>query len=205
MEFCPAGLSSLQSFTTPAMPMASNQSDGRKILDSDCGEFHRDCRADLLWIQPLCRVSCHRSLGKKRNRLAGGSGHAGACGIHAVDAAQCAGDLAGGTDGRRTRLSDYQQCPVDGGHRGLWHHQLFPSPSALASPPYWPGLAARTPPHSLVAQSPLVISISIDDWHSCRSSLEWLSDAKFFDRDSVRHPCLDRLDAAGPSARGNHF
>src|SRR5215831_19221437 len=67
----------------PKRPMI----DGRKILDSDCGEFHRHCRVDLLWIQPLCGVSRHWSLGQERDRPVGRCRHACSCGIHAIDPA----------------------------------------------------------------------------------------------------------------------
>ncbi len=101
---------------------------------------------------------------------------------------------------------------VDGGHRRLRHHQLFPPASVVAPAPHWQRLASRAASHSLVAGfrkqcRPLFLRDSrlyLLHWHSCGSRLEWLPYAKPFDRDSVRYPCLDRLDAAGASSRGNY-
>ena len=53
---------------------ASNHDDGRKILDSDCGEFHRHCRADLIRVQPVCGVSRHGRWAKNITGLLAGIG-----------------------------------------------------------------------------------------------------------------------------------
>src|ERR1700704_1773844 len=61
---------------------------------------------------------------------------------------------------------------------------------------------AEGPPH-LVLDTKAAILLCFH-LHSCLPRLEWPSYEKPLDRDPVRHPCPDRLDAAGAGTRGTY-